>query len=103
MKHYDRLLSIEETIRNRLGDLGVVDGHDIGSSEMSVFVHTDEPKRAFDRAIKLLGSRRDLQELKAGDRDFDEDEYVAIYPKGLDSFSVAGKWFNSASENANRP
>ena len=85
---YDRLISIEETIRNGLGDLGVVDGHDIGSGEMNVFVHTDDPKLAFERSRVLLSGRGDLQELTAGYRDFDEDEYIPIYPEGLRQFSV---------------
>jgi hypothetical protein len=85
---YDRLLALEETFRKDLGDLGIVDGHDIGSGEMNIFIHTDEPILAFERAKHLLDPRSDLGKLKAGYRDFDEDEYIAIYPKGLDHFSV---------------
>jgi|SRR5208282_2166389 len=85
---YDRLLLLQETIENGLGELGIVDGHDIGSGEMNIFIHTDEPMLAFERAQHLLSPRDDLRELKAGYRDFDEDEYIAIFPKGLDHFSV---------------
>lgn len=85
---FDRLVSLEETIENGLGELGIVDGHDIGSGEMNIFIHTDEPILAFEKAKQLLGPRDDLRALKAGYRDFDEDEYIAIYPKGLDHFSV---------------
>ena len=85
---YDRLLSIEEMVRSGLGDLGLVDGHDIGSGEMNVFIHTNEPRLAFDTAIGLLRKMRELDDLKAGYRAFDEDEYVAIYPEELDQFSV---------------
>jgi hypothetical protein len=85
---YDRLLSLEETIENGLGAIGIVDGHDIGSGEMNIFIHTDEPMLAFEKAVRLLGPRDDLRELKAGYRDFDEDDYIAIYPTGLDHFSV---------------
>jgi len=86
---YDRLLSMEQAIENGLGELGIVDGHDIGSGEMNIFIHTDKPVLAFERAKHLLGAKDDLRELKAGYRDFDEDEYTAIYPKGLDHFSVS--------------
>jgi len=85
---YDRLLSLEETITNGLGDVGIVDGHDIGSGEMNIFIHTDEPALAFQKAKQLLDPKKDLRQLKAGYRDFDEDEYVTVYPQGLDHFSV---------------
>jgi hypothetical protein len=83
------MIAIEETITTGLGDLGIVDGHDIGSSEMNVFIHTNDPKLAFERAKALLAGRNDLHELTAGYRDFNEDEYTPIYPKGLKHFSVA--------------
>jgi hypothetical protein len=85
---YDRLISLEETIRDGLGELGVVDGHDIGSGEMNIFIHTDEPVLAFERAKLLLDPGNALGEMKAGYREFDEDEYAAIYPQGLGHFSV---------------
>jgi hypothetical protein len=55
---------------------------------MNVFIHTDDPKLAFERAKALLAGRNDLQELTAGYRDFDEDDYTPVYPKGLKRFSV---------------
>jgi hypothetical protein len=85
---YDRLLSLEEKIENGLGAIGIVDGHDIGSGEMNIFIHTDEPMLAFEKAMHLLGPTDELRLLKAGYRDFDEDDYTAIYPKGLNHFSV---------------
>jgi hypothetical protein len=86
---YDRLLALEEEIQRGLGDLGEVDGHDIGSGEMNIFIHTDDPQSAFQRAKVLLRGKDALEQLKAGYRDFDEDDYVPIYPKGLARFSVA--------------
>jgi hypothetical protein len=85
---YDRLISFEDKIEGGLGDLGVVDGHDIGSGEMNIFIHTDDPQAAFDRSKLLLGLGDDMGELKAGYRLFDQEEYVPIHPKGLKRFSV---------------
>ena len=85
---YARLLSIEETIRSKLDDSGVVDGHDIGSGEMNVFVHTDEPRASLEKILSILKDRTDLLELKAGYRDFDDDEYVPVFPASLRRFTV---------------
>ncbi len=85
---YDRLISFEEAIRDGLGDIGIVDGHDFGSGEMNVFVHTDNPKPALEKIKTLLSVGANMQEMKAGYRDFDDDDYTAIYPEGLKQFSV---------------
>ena len=42
---FDRLMAIEETVRASIGELGVVDGHDIGAREMNIFIWADEPKQ----------------------------------------------------------
>jgi len=86
---YDRLISLEETIRDGLGDIGIVDGHDYGSGEMNIFIHTDEPAMAFEKAKMLLDPGKDLGHMKAGYRDFEQDEYVAVFPQGTKDFSVA--------------
>ncbi len=85
---YDRLTSLEETIRDGLGDIGIVDGHDYGSGEMNIFIHTDEPAMAFEKAKMLLDPGNDLDHMKAGYRDFDQEEYIAIFPQGIEDFSV---------------
>jgi hypothetical protein len=61
-------------IEDGLGDIGIVDGHDFGSGEMNIFVHTDKPKSAFEKIIAFPAVRKNVQELKAGYRDFEEDE-----------------------------
>jgi hypothetical protein len=82
------LLSIEGLIEKAIGELGVVDGHDIGSGEMNVFVHTTNPRSAFEKAKRLLFLMGHLPEMKAGSRDFDEDDYTPIWPAELDQFAV---------------
>jgi hypothetical protein len=51
---YNRLVSLEKTIRDGLGDIGIVDGHDFGSGEMNIFVHTDKPNPTFKKSRLLL-------------------------------------------------
>jgi hypothetical protein len=85
---FDRLISLEELIADGLGDIGIVDGHDFGSGEMNVFVHTDNPKPAFEKIKTLLSVGENMREMKAGYRNFEEDDYTAIYPEGLKQSSV---------------
>jgi hypothetical protein len=85
---FDRLTSLEELIEDGLRDVGILDGHDFGSGEMNVFVHTDKPKAAFEKIKSLLAAGENIRELKAGYRDFKEDNYTAIYPEGLKKFSI---------------
>jgi len=89
VQDFDRLIAIEETVRASIGNLGVVDGHDIGAGEMNIFVWTDEPRAAFDKIMPSLTSGCDLSEMAAGFRDFEEDDYTPIFPPGLSEFSVA--------------
>jgi hypothetical protein len=80
---YDRLICLEELIEGGLGDIGIVDGHDIGSGEMNIFVHTDNPKAAFEQLGCFLLLGQTCSNLKAGYRDFEEDQYAVVYPDGL--------------------
>jgi hypothetical protein len=83
-----RLLLLEDAIRNGLGSLGIVDGHDIGSGEMNVFIHTNNPIESLERSKLLITPQSGLHELKAGYRDFDAHEYIGIHPAGLTRISV---------------
>ena len=40
---YDRLIEIEDDLTERLPEC-MVDGHDLGSDEMNIFIFTDDPR-----------------------------------------------------------
>lgn len=84
---YRQLIKMEDTLIEGLGELGDVDGHDWGSGEMNIFIHTDDPRAALGTALRLLRGRR-LRKLRAAYRRFDDDEYIPIYSHGLERFSV---------------
>jgi hypothetical protein len=85
----DLLLSLEEATRESIGDYGTVDGHDIGSGEMNIFLFTGNPKLAFER-IKTIRSVTDhmMSDMKVGFREIGEGEYTPIYPGDLKHFAV---------------
>ena len=60
----------------------------IGSGEMNVLVHTNNPRSAFEKAKRLLFLMGHLPEMKAGYGDSDEDDYTPIWPAELDQFAV---------------
>jgi hypothetical protein len=55
---------------------------------MNILVHTDDLKPAFEKIKALPAVRENSQEWKAGYRDFEDDEYPAVYPDGLRHLSV---------------
>jgi hypothetical protein len=84
----DLLISLEDQIRKNIGDHGNVDGHDIGSGEMNIFIFTEDPKATFERVKKIGLIPHHMNNLKAGYREVGEDDFVPLYPAGLDHFSV---------------
>jgi hypothetical protein len=89
LKDYDEMIELEETIIATLGDLGRVDGHDAGSGELNIFVHTDDPKRAFDRISVSDRAQRFMGGLRVAFREIGRDEYTVLFPEGISDFRVA--------------
>ncbi len=55
---------------------------------MNIFVHTDDPLRAFERIKSLPRPVRLPAGLKVAYRAFDGDSYEVLYAQGLTSFVV---------------
>ena len=87
IKDYDALLEIENRIIATLGNVGEVDGHDMGSGEMNIFVHTDFPKLAFERIKSTLGTDSSF-EFKAAYRDIGKDDFTILHPQTLRHFRI---------------
>jgi hypothetical protein len=89
IRDYDALIELENRIIAGLGNLGEVDGHDMGVGEMNIFIRTDYPKLAFEKIKSLLGTQDFMPELKAAYRDIGKDNFTVIYPPELDHFAIA--------------
>lgn len=86
---YDVLIAMEETLERFISATeGDVDGHDIGSAEMNLFVFTDDPVRAFQAAFSALGSNPRWAAVRAGYRPLDGDDYTVLWPPTLERFFV---------------
>lgn len=80
IEDFDDLLKIELDLGLALSDEHLVDGHDFGSGEMNIFIHTNSPDEAFNVAKKIFDDAK-ISEMVAAFRDFDCDQYTVIYPE----------------------
>lgn len=87
---FDELIAIEDAMEITFAGLPhEVDGHDFGSGEMNIFIHTNDPQEAL-RVAKGHYSPRELAALKAAYRRFDEGAYVNVWPIGTEEPFVVG-------------
>jgi hypothetical protein len=89
IQDYDAMIELENSIITELENLGEVDGHDMGNSEMNIFVRTDNPTLAFEKIKLLIGMKDFMPELKAAFRDVGEDNFTILHPSGLTHFEIA--------------
>ena len=88
MNQFDELVALEEKLIQNLPPTSEVDGHDFGSGEFNIFILTDQPKEAFEDALKLIkGSFQN--KFRAAYRERGKDEYVILWPEHLEEFRVA--------------
>ncbi len=86
---YDKLIELEHRIIELLGDLGEVDGHDMGSGEANIFIFTEGPERAFER-IQTSGLANDvMSNLRVAYREVTGESFTLIHPPGFSRFTVA--------------
>lgn len=66
-----------------------IDGHDIGSGEVNVFIHTNHPIDTFEEVkLVLVNHGIDVNATKSGYRLFSSNAYTPIWPLNLKEFSV---------------
>jgi len=54
---FDRMVEIEHLLVEKLGEQVEVDRHDFGSGEMNIFLHTNDPRRAFEQIRRGIAYR----------------------------------------------
>ena len=89
LKDYDAMIELENNIISGLGNLGEVDGHDMGAGEMNIFVRTNHPKLAFEKIKEIPEIVEFMPDLKAAYRDVGTDIFTIVYPPGLKHFMIA--------------
>lgn len=71
---------VENELELTLRDKHKVDGHDIGSGKMNIFISTSDPDETFELARKAL-SDNDLKIITVAFRDIMDDNYSVLWPE----------------------
>ena len=85
---FDSMIELEDDLMSGLGDEHLVDGHDVGSGEVNIFILTTDPNLAYAEVKGLLNDSQ-KSVAKIAFRSIDSDEYAILWPPDLDQFSVA--------------
>jgi hypothetical protein len=72
---FDRMVEIEDLLIERWSEQSEVDGLDFGAEETNIFVHTDDPIRAFEEIKSILSGYRLWPHARSGYRQVDGTEY----------------------------
>ena len=86
--NYDAMIELENALSKELPIDSEVDGHDAGSGEVNIFVHTNDPTRVFNALKPMLATSGRLSDSRIAYREQWKSEYTILWPKGLRMFSV---------------
>src|SRR5687768_12923137 len=78
----DSMVELEEVLAEALDDIAEVDGHDVGSGEINIFILTSDPVATFSRAKPTLKKFKYLHAATAAYREIDGENYTVIWPEG---------------------
>ena len=76
---FDALIELEDALIITLDDAHLVDGHDFGSEEMNIFILTDDPRAAFEKAYAVVAPEL-RSALRAAFRRLEAEEYEWLHP-----------------------
>ncbi len=79
---FDHIIMIENELGIILKGKHDVDGHELGTEEMNIFIHTNDPNEAFDLAKNIL-SEKDLETILVAFKEMKGEEYSVIWPENF--------------------
>ena len=87
---YDEMIALEDRLIEELGHSAKVDGHDCGSGETNIFIHTDDPEVTFWAVRQVLQQESRLAAVTAAYRELHGERYKVLWPEGAtQEFTVA--------------
>src|SRR5215470_3874841 len=86
---FDEIVRIEDLLIARLRSQSEVDGHDFGSGEANIFVHTDDPHQALEEIRAILSAHRLWPSTAIAYREILGTEYRVLWPEGTTGFKIS--------------
>jgi hypothetical protein len=81
LANYDAMVGLENALIAELGDTTDVDGHDVGSGEVNIFIISADPMQTFRQARVVLERDGCLGAVTAAYRQLDGESYTTIWPE----------------------
>jgi len=76
---YDRMIALEDALIASLPSSSIVDGHDFGSGEMNLFIHTNAPEATLKQCLPAIRAS-DLVLSASAYRLLNGDNYNRLWP-----------------------
>lgn len=76
---FDAMVSLEDEIQQIVEPMAEVDGHDVGSVEMNIFILTADPVATFDRVKPLLSAASLLDKVSVAYRELRSDDSAVLW------------------------
>jgi hypothetical protein len=87
---FDAMVSLEDEIQQIVEPIAEVDGHDVGSGEMNIFILTADPVATFERVKPLLSAASLLDKASVAYRELRSDDFTVLWStSSTGTFGVA--------------
>jgi len=80
LEDFEQVVALENELREQLGDIIVIDRHDMSSDEANIFMWTSDPVGAFVQISDVLERRQLLDAVVAACRPADGKDFTVIWP-----------------------
>ncbi|MFL6678143.1 MAG: hypothetical protein ACJ8IK_07365 [Burkholderiaceae bacterium] len=88
MDSYDAMIRTEDALCEFLTDQHSVDGHDVGTGEVNIFVDTDDVQAAFSEVKAILLAEGQWDGVRIAYRLRLGEKYSILWPESLREFRV---------------
>ena len=85
---FDAVLAVEEQLTDALDGMADVEGHNVGTRMMHVFIWCDDADETFVSVRDIVDTEL-LDHARAGWRHADEHVFTPLWPLGLERFDVS--------------
>ena len=85
---FDAVLAVEEQLTEALEGMAEVEGHNVGTRLMHVFIWCDEADETFTSVRDVVDTEM-LDHARAGWRHADDETFTPLWPPGLERFDVS--------------